>query len=1139
MKKFVSTLFFAVFSAVCFAQNYVWDFSKSAAKTELKNKAVIKNGLLTFPKSRSYAVMQGTQNFSFKNGGTLMMVCRLNDVAQDPKKFRFLSSMNGNYIFGMTGGRYNFSLCTNGRWSIALLGGTPVMSKEFVHYAAVARRVDDKEQGKFGFQLELYVNGERVLGKFVQCQELVPINNANSVINTMNKTDNFKGEVASFALYERALSATEIELAAKNSKLVKIVTPGLFDVSKKLASNLDKAEKAAKNDMAKFIVSSLRKSANTGVDASKVQRGIDAFMKTAKSNDVVSAFNKAQKDFAVLTAANGTLFIVCGDGGSAFPVVDIYSNKSKKGIFGKRSNSWNFRYDKGKERNLELNDFSDNVKVFTSLPQKGADGAYTFNINWKHPVLAANSKAVFSDRGLEMSFDAEGTAGVTLHECRFPQWALASKADKNCKDYLITPYMSGKMVADPISSYSNDRDFPSAQNSMQFQAYTNDRRDGVYIAMEDPYATTRITSLFGRSKQFFFVWKTQCALPEKGGTSKFTLHGNTAVRIYDGSWFEAGQIYKKFLAEKSFWWIKDLPRTSTPEWMRNNSIWILAGVFPTRNIASMLYLRKYFEQEFGVHYVGTTARRFWPHFDLTTEVAAKRVKTLQQAGLKVSPYHDPRLYSEERPDGSMGWNDDVKAMAVKKEKGQLYIENYGKRCLIMCPASENWQKEFLRICSNIAKQGFNGIYHDQLPCGHSEMCFDTTHGHLANDPSFWIKNGYRKMYEQVYDGLKKQYPNLVHTGEDASDPYVSMIDGFTVWRWLEPNAIPLFQSIYCGRIQYTGKLYNHQYPGDWASNFAKAAQQAVNGEQLGWVTLEDLEAATPFRKYFKTLAWIRRALLEYFNGAERLAPLEFTVNPGKMISVWGHTSTGGWRVDSDKIEHSVWRLKDGRIMVLFINATCDEQHAAVKLPFEVRNLKIVRQNSAKAVQKNIVPEINLAPYAVEAWLISDKDNSKEADEIAAIFHKTSTFDEGETLNIKKFEKQKVPAVLAVKPKQKVLIKDALSYSNCFRRYFADGIDKDITLIAYDGAELVFEGMDFKAESNAVNILAAFDKSEEGGTFIVFANEQKIGEGKLVKGGRYLDFQNIPVKFNRSLKGKHNIKIIFKGKSCRLKGWQNL
>ena len=38
MKKFVSILFFAVFSAVCFAQNYTWDFSKSAAKTELKNK---------------------------------------------------------------------------------------------------------------------------------------------------------------------------------------------------------------------------------------------------------------------------------------------------------------------------------------------------------------------------------------------------------------------------------------------------------------------------------------------------------------------------------------------------------------------------------------------------------------------------------------------------------------------------------------------------------------------------------------------------------------------------------------------------------------------------------------------------------------------------------------------------------------------------------------------------------------------------------------------------------------------------------------------------------------------------------------------------------------------------------------------
>ena len=73
----------------------------------------------------------------------------------------------------------------------------------------------------------------------------------------------------------------------------------------------------------------------------------------------------------------------------------------------------------------------------------------------------------------------------------------------------------------------------------------------------------------------------------------------------------------------------------------------------------------------------------------------------------------------------------------------------------------------------------------------------------------------------------------------------------------------------------------------------------------------------------------------------------------------------------------------------------------------------------------------------------------------------------------------------------------------------------------------------------MNIIAAFDKSEEGGIFTVMVNNEKIGEGVLAKGGRYLDYQNIPVKFNRSLNGKNDIKIIFKGKSCRIKGWQNL
>lgn len=1138
MKKILSILLL-ISAVICsYAADIVCDFSKSAKGISTGNQAAVKDGLLTFPKSRSFAHVNDTKNFSFKNGGTLMMVCRVKDMAKDPKKFRFLSSKGNNFIFGMTGGRYNFSLCTGGRWSIALLGGTPVTTGDFVHYAAVARRIDNKEQSVYGFQLELYVNGERVLGKFAQCNELVPGNDSNVMLNTMNKNDNFSGDIESFALYERALTPAEIEKAAKSSKRVKIVTPGIVDISKNLTSSLNAADKAAKGDKAKFIAASLRKSAKTGVAENKVANGVSAFMKVCKKNNVVDAFNNAQKDFAALETANGILFIVLGDGNTAFPVIDIYSNIGRKGVFGARSNTWNFRYDKGSERNLELNDYSDGVKVSTSNLQK-KDGRYTFDIVWKSADITAKSKAVFSDSGFEMSFEAEGAEKIKIQECRFPQWALASKADKNCKDYLVTPYMSGKFIVDPINTYSNDRDYPCAQNSMQFQAYTNDRGDGVYIGVEDPDATPRITSLFGRSKQFFTVWKTQCAYPAPGNRSKFTFYGNAAVRLYKGSWFEAGQIYKKFLAEKSFWWIKDLPRTSTPEWMRNNSIWILAGVFPTRNIDSMLYLRKYFDQEFGVHYVGTTARRFWPHFDLTTDVAAKRVKILQDAGLKVSPYNDPRIYSEDRPQGGpYGWDDNVKDMAIKNAKNELYIETYGRKCLVMCPFNKDWQKEYYRICSNIAKQKFSGIYHDQLPCGHAEMCFDTKHGHLANDPSFWIK-GYREMYQLVYDELKKQYPDLVHTGEDASDPYLKMIDGYTAWRWVEPDAIPLFQSVYCGRIQYTGRLFNHQYPGEWESNFAKTAQQTVNGEQLGWITLEDLEAATPFRKYFKTMAWVRRALLEYFNGAERMAPLEFVVNPGKMVCAWGNTSNNGWRVASDKVKHSVWRLNDGRIMVLFINTTDEVQKAVVKLPFVAKNLKICRQNSAKSVSSKTVPTVNLEPYAVEAWLISDKDNQTEADRIASVFHKTSTFDEGVTLNVKKVEKQKVPATLAVAPKQRVLIKDAASYSNCFRRYFANGTDKDISLIAYDGAEFHFNGMDFKNECKEINILVAFDKSEEGGIFSVFANGEKIGEGVLAKGGRYLDYQNIPVKFNRSLNGKNDIKIIFKGKSCRIKGWQNL
>ena len=1139
LKRFFAAIMPAVIALTAGAGEINIDFSGKNLPVTLKNGAAIKKNILSLEKNRSFAELPDTMNMDFSNGGTLMMVVRVSDLDKNPKKFRFFAEKRGSFLFGLTNGKYNFSLCNNGKWSIALIGGELPANNEFVHLAAVARRIYNPEQSRFGFQMEIYVNGEKVLSKFNSAKEYKASKHTYIRINVPERNARFSGEVADFYFSETELTPNDIYEAAKKSPLVKMTTPGLVEVPSKLTEKINAVSRKVDPKIGRFTVNALHKAAMAGMPASKILRAVDTIDAIGKNGDFIKQFNRNNRDFALLNSGNGVLFLSVGNSGSAFPVVDIYDPVANAGVMGRRSNSWLIVYDLGKLKNRKLYDFSPGVKVTSSVPEL-KNGQWHFTVKWTHPHLTVVSNGVFSAEGLTMDLAADAVAQeVKMTEYLFPRWAFAHKKGK---DFLVTPYFSGKLVASPIENYSYERDFPCAQVAMQFQAYYGAGGDGVYAAMEDPHGTIRVVSVYGKSKELFTAWKNYVPYPAPGEKSSFVLDGKTAVRLFKGDWFAAAQVYKNFLSKEASWWIKDLPRKDTPEWFRNNSIWILAGVFPSRNEATMLYLREYFEQPFGVHLVGTTASRWWPHFDRTSEIGLTRTKNLQQAGLKVLPYCDPRLYSIKHPDsftektpkGVEKWHPDAIRWAIKKEDDKPFTEQYGTKCIVLCPQAPGWHEEYLRICSGIADNGFDGIYHDQLPCGHGETCFDTTHGHLKNDPSSWIKNGYAELYRKMRQMLESKRPGMVHTGEDASDPFMKMIDGYTVWRWTEPDSIPLFQAIYAGRIQFTGKLYNHQHRGDWESNFAKAASQVVNAEQLGWITLEDLEAATPFRKYFKVLAFVRKALLEYFNTADRIAPLKFTVDPGIMYTAWGNTYTDGLMVDSPKVEHSCWQLPDGRKMVLFINATEKEQRAEVVIPWQSKYSFICRQDSPEPVRNEGDPAVVLPPYGVEVRLFSDTDNSAEAAGIAEVLHRTSMFDEGKTLSLKAVVKQKTPDKYAVESGKLVNLEQAAEYTNSFKRYFANGVDKDTVIILYNTSTVKYRGMDFANEIKSICPVVAFDPSEAGAVIKLKVDGRDAGEVTLEKGGRYMDFQTLEIPV--TLTGTHDIEFIFSGKSCRFKGF---
>ena len=1136
MKNIYSIFICLLFITIGYAERIEVDFSKkSTSRVSLAKGAKLEKSRLKFPQAAGFASLKNTKHLDFSNGGTMMMVVKVADFSKIPLKSRFLVQKQNSFLFGITGGKYNFSLCNNGKWSIATIGGIPSEDDDFVHIACVARKVNNSEQSEVGFYLDVYINGEKIMNKYVPVRNYVASQKTNILFNSPNSTNNFNGEIANFVFTTDVLSASEIALEVKKHPLVKVKPPaGIFEISKDLSLKLNNVTKVQKNALEVFTGKSLHKAALMGAPTEKIYRGIKA-IESIKNNFTVAKFNAIQKDFALLATKQGTAFLILGNIGSAFPLVDIFDAKINQGILGSRSNTWLIRYHLGKDKYRRINDYSKDVTGICKL-LNSKDDKFSFVVTWQHKYMTVVSNGSFSKDGLEMDLTASAKEPqVTLANCRFPYITLQKKSDK---DYLVTPRMSGKLIPNPTKNYEYSSKFPRADNTMQFQAYYGGKNDGVYIGLEDPNGTYRHTSVFGKYNNLHIYWQTEIPVPEKGKLSKFVLGGNSKIALYQGQWYEAGQMYKNFLKDKAAWWIPSLPRTSTPEWFRNNSIWILAGVFPSRNESTILYLRKYFEQPIGVHLVRHTGTRIWPHFDKITAVAKKRTQTFQNAGIKVVAYSDPRLYSQRQLDGvTMKWEAEPLKWAVKDEQHKPVIEHYGDPTLVLCPANKVWQQDYLRICLGMGKNGFNGIYHDQLPCGQAVACFSKEHNHLVNDPTHWIQNGYKPMYSEIRRQLDKLYPGMAHTGEDASEPYLQMIDGFMTWRWIQTNPIPLFQSIYSGRIQFTGKIYNHQNPGVWESNFAKAASQVVYGEQLGWLTLEDLEAATPFRKYFKVLSFVRKALLEYFNCGQMAAPIKFSVPPKMVTLNWGESSKrrAASMVTNPVIMNSSWILPDNRKMMLFINTTDEIQKATVKLDKKDKYFYICKQNSSQAKAVKTAPQLNLKPYGVEVWLISPVDNRKEANLIAQILHRTSKFDEGKSLSVKKIVKQQAPKEIKPQVAKLVPITLAAKYTNTFKRYYGNGYDNDTVLILYNGSTIIYNNVDMK--KSIISLVVAYDTSEKGGKFDLVIDGKIVGTAKLEQPGKYLEFKNLDIYKNESFTGKKNLEIRFTGKSCRIKGFK--
>ncbi|MBR2373842.1 MAG: carbohydrate-binding protein [Lentisphaeria bacterium] len=1120
------------------------DFSK-APKLQMFGPAKVSNGTLKLDGKKAFAKIPGSSGLHLTTKGmTLVATVKFHDPSLKAEKVTghdMIFAKNKEFIFGRFGKEMYFNFYDGKTYCAGTRGGR-IPCNTWGHYAAVIEHFKDSAQGDEGYKVSIFINGElEISRRFLQVKPHAASDLVELGRGFGGGTWLLDGEIANAAIYNRPFSEAEVAELCAAEKRVKGGRKGFFEVDGKLKSLVEKTKTGA-SPAVKWVADSILRTASVGADQQKLYSSALLLSSAKKDSDIAaltSLFNRSDKNMKMLLTGDLALLAMVGKGSGGHPAAGLYDRRSNRGIFGEKTLSWQLKWRNGRQHG----DIDSNSR--DGSWEAALKDANALQIRWKwNKPFAFTAETPITLKGSRMETTmrvVNNSPAITIADVTYPVYNFKRLPGKN--DFMVFPWMSGMLVKNPTVdqlSYGQEGVYPSGRVMMQFGAYY-DENSGIYFAYEDGRALTKAYSVVGKRGCLNASWNNPVpiAANAKGGNG-FTMSGKGVIELYKGSWYEAGAIYRKFLERDSIWWIKELPRKSTPEWFRNNTMWIRDFIVDGKKGAEIrdaaAYLRSYLELPFAFHWYWweDNAKLGWPHFPAKDYVAALN-REIRANGIYTMPYIDSRLWKvKDGPNKTdYMYSSHGKKYAVKNRDGSVNLEVYSNDNVyaVMCPAVKAWQNVLKALTLRMANAGFDAVYHDQVCTAKPYLCFDKSHGHKnMNDPELWLKEGYWHLYDDIFAVLRKTHPGFSHTTEEFSEPYLNQFDGFLVWRWTDPGQIPLVQSIYSGRGQFFGRLFDNLRQGDKQSFASKVAQQLVNAEQIGGFNVLAVSDADDRRLFLKKAMHVRHILLPWFNGGRMLAPLKFRGGMPMERQLWG--GTVAQFVTMPQIANTIWRGKDNSRMIIFVNT--QKKTVKVKPEFSAKKgFWICREGASEPVFSRNTPELVMKARSFEVWLEGSK---ADAEKIQKTLKKTASFDYGKPWRaVVKFAAKKFTVV----PGKLYGPGDASGLRGC-----AATADKSRIGWMEDGALIAFGEGDFgKNGVGEFALKVAVPSSRVGGSIEIFATapgkpEVKLGELVLKNTGGWTSFKEETVKFKTSLRGRQN--IIFKvngNASCNFAGWR--
>eukprot|EP01064_Diplonema_japonicum_P011219 TRINITY_DN18489_c2_g1_i2.p1 TRINITY_DN18489_c2_g1~~TRINITY_DN18489_c2_g1_i2.p1 ORF type:complete len:866 (+),score=204.82 TRINITY_DN18489_c2_g1_i2:107-2704(+) len=445
-----------------------------------------------------------------------------------------------------------------------------------------------------------------------------------------------------------------------------------------------------------------------------------------------------------------------------------------------------------------------------------------------------------------------------------------------------------KEVSEPVACGQFGNDYPQA--TYQFvSAYDSSLPDsGIYLAAHDGTGASKHfqadVSQYSNPSTTLSISATasDAGLPLKHHVVEYPL----VLATFDGDWYDSTQIYRSWALNNAGWTKKGpvAMRPDVPKWLNNVTTWVnshwqgndifnTSGGDPEVVKNRVMALKERFnlgKAEMGLHWyewdllgyeAGSNYTKcgseitcgfdtHYPEYFPTRQGFSENLKTMQQNGIRVTPYINGRIFDISTKtwtkDGAVKYAAKQAYPQMNPTQGSLstYFESYGSEAQfnVMCPHTDYWQDIISNVTAKIVNElGTDGVYLDQIASAGPKPCWDDSHGHTLGGGSHW-SSGYQAMLQKA---RTKSGNNAVLLTESNAEPFM---DGVTIYLTLvgyssapfegERKLVNAFGAIYGGYYYSMGAEFFQQ---DFTPNpdvfSAKLAKMLLFGSQLGWFSM--------------------------------------------------------------------------------------------------------------------------------------------------------------------------------------------------------------------------------------------------------------------------------------------------------------